>query len=152
MALTRKLLTGMGLTAEQVDTIIEAHTETVDALKTERDSFKEDAGKYAATSKELADLKAAAKDSGGDAFKVKYEAIKTEFEDYKKAQTEKETRAAKEHAFREILKAANVSDKRVEAIVKVSGSVIDEIKLKADGKAENEETLSNNKSHNQDHP
>ena len=33
MALTRKLLEGMGLTDEQVDTIIEAHTDTVDGLK-----------------------------------------------------------------------------------------------------------------------
>ena len=33
MALTRKLLKGMGLTDEQVDTIIEAHVETVDSLK-----------------------------------------------------------------------------------------------------------------------
>lgn len=33
MALTRKLLKGMGLTEEQMDTIIEAHTDTVDGLK-----------------------------------------------------------------------------------------------------------------------
>lgn len=39
MALTRKLLKGMGLTDEQVDTIIEAHTDTVDGLKA-------DIGKY----------------------------------------------------------------------------------------------------------
>ena len=32
MSITRKLLKGMGLTDEQVDTIIEAHTETVDGL------------------------------------------------------------------------------------------------------------------------
>ena len=32
MALTRKLLKGMGLTDEQVDTIIEAHADTVDGL------------------------------------------------------------------------------------------------------------------------
>ncbi len=33
MSITRKLLKGMGLTEEQVDTIIEAHTETVNGLK-----------------------------------------------------------------------------------------------------------------------
>ena len=32
MALTRKLLKGMGLTDEQVDTIIEAHSDTVDGF------------------------------------------------------------------------------------------------------------------------
>ena len=32
MALTRKLLKGMGLTDEQVDTIIEAHNATVEGV------------------------------------------------------------------------------------------------------------------------
>ena len=43
MALTRKLLKGMGLTEEQVETIIDAHTETVDGIKKERDTYKADA-------------------------------------------------------------------------------------------------------------
>ena len=43
MALTRKLLKGMGLTDEQVDTIIEAHTDTVDGLKAEVAKYKTDA-------------------------------------------------------------------------------------------------------------
>ena len=43
MALTRKLLKGMGLTDEQVDTIIEAHTDTVDGLKADVSKYKADA-------------------------------------------------------------------------------------------------------------
>lgn len=43
MALTRKLLKGMGLTEEQMDTIIEAHTDTVDELKTDLARYKADA-------------------------------------------------------------------------------------------------------------
>ena len=43
MALTRKLLKGMGLTNEQVDTIIEAHTDTVDGLKADVSKYKSDA-------------------------------------------------------------------------------------------------------------
>ncbi len=39
MSITRKLLKGMGLTEEQVETIIEMHTETVNGLK---ESFKAD--------------------------------------------------------------------------------------------------------------
>lgn len=38
MSITRKLLKGMGLTEEQVETIIEAHTETVTALKKEHET------------------------------------------------------------------------------------------------------------------
>ena len=44
------------------------------------------------------DLEAGKKDS----WKVKYEAIKEEFEDYKSEQAKKETRAAKEKAYREL--------------------------------------------------
>ena len=43
MSLTRKLLKGMGLTDEQVDTIIEAHTDTVDGLKEQANAYKADA-------------------------------------------------------------------------------------------------------------
>ena len=43
MALTRKMLKAMGIEDEKIDQIIEAHTETVDALKVERDQYKEDA-------------------------------------------------------------------------------------------------------------
>lgn len=37
MSVTRKLLKGMGLTEEQADTIIEAHTDTVEKLKQDTD-------------------------------------------------------------------------------------------------------------------
>ena len=56
MALTRKLLKGMGLTDEQVDTIIEAHTDTVDGLKADIGKYKADAEKLPGIQKELDDL------------------------------------------------------------------------------------------------
>ena len=59
MALTRKLLKGMALTDEQVDTIIEAHTETTDGLKNQLSQYKADAEKLPGVQKELDDLKAA---------------------------------------------------------------------------------------------
>ena len=58
MALTRKLLKGMGLTEEQMDTIIEAHTDTVDGLKTDLARYKEDAEKLPGVQAELENLKA----------------------------------------------------------------------------------------------
>jgi hypothetical protein len=45
MALTRKFLAAMGIEAEKVDEIIAAHTETVNALKEERDTAKAQAAK-----------------------------------------------------------------------------------------------------------
>ena len=52
MALTRNMLKGMGLTDEQVSAIIDAHTDTTDALKAQRDQYKADAEKLPAVQKE----------------------------------------------------------------------------------------------------
>ena len=58
MAFTRKMLKAMGIEDEKIDQIIDAHSETVDALKADRDAYKEDAAKLAAVQKELDELKA----------------------------------------------------------------------------------------------
>ena len=116
MALTRKLLKGMGLTEEQVDTIIEAHTDTTDGLKADIAKYKGDAEKLPGVQKELNDLKAA----GDGGYKEKYEKEHADFEKYKADQTAKETRQVKETAYRELLKAAGVSEKRIPAILKVT--------------------------------
>lgn len=81
MAITRKLLKGMGLTEEQQDTIIEAHTDTVNGLKADVDRYKADAEKLPAVQKELDDLKG----KGDDGYKEKYESEHKAFEDYKPA-------------------------------------------------------------------
>ena len=116
MALTRKLLKGLNISDEAVETIIEAHTETVDGLKADVAKYKGDAEKLPGVQKELDDLKAA----GDGGYKEKYEKEKKAFEDFKTAQTEKETRQAKENAYRELLKTAGVSEKRIPAILKVT--------------------------------
>ena len=126
MALTRKLLKGMGLTEEQVDTIIEAHSETVDGLKTDINKYKGDAEKLPSVQKELDDLKAA----GDGGYKEKYEKEHKAFEDFKQAQTAKETRQAKEAAYREFLKTVGVSEKRIPAIMKVTD--LDSIEMDGD--------------------
>ena len=112
MALTRKFLKAMGLTDEQVDSVIEAHTETVNGLT----KYKTDAEKLPAVQKELDDLKAA----GDGGYKKKYEDEHTAFEQYKADQTKKATRAAKETAYRALLKAAGVADKYIDKVIKVT--------------------------------
>lgn len=66
MALTRKLLKGMGLTEEQMDTIIEAHTDTVDGLKSDLARYKADAEKLPGVQAELENLKAKGDDGWKD--------------------------------------------------------------------------------------
>ena len=94
MALTRKLLKGMGLTDEQVDTIIEAHTDTVDGLKEQVKAYKADADKLPAVQKELDDLKAA----GDDGWEEKAKGWEKKYTDLVAENKSKETRAAKEAA------------------------------------------------------
>ena len=131
MALTRRLLKGMGLTDEQMDTIIEAHTDTVDGLKADLAKYKTDAEALPEVQKQLekaqADLEAGKKDS----YKVKYEALKEEFEGYKTEQTKKESHAAKEKAYRALLQEAGVSEKRLESVLKVSD--VDSVELDEKG-------------------
>ena len=134
MALTRKALKAMGLTDEQVDSIIEMHTDTVDGLKADISKYRGDAEKLPGVQKELDDLKAA----GDGGYKEKYEKEHKDFEDFKAAQTAKEERSAKESAFRNLLKDAGVNEKRIDSIVKVSD--IDSLELE-DGKIKGADKL-----------
>ena len=61
-----------------------------------------------------------------------YKALKADFDKYKAEVTEKETKAAKEAAYRAILKDANLSEKGIEKAVKYADW--DKIELEADGK------------------
>ena len=134
MALTRKLLKGMGLTDEQVDTIIEAHTDTVDGLKADIGRYKTDAEKLPGVQKELDDLKA----GNGEDYKAKYEKEHSDFDQYKKDVAAKESHTAKENAYRELLKAAGISDARIGAVLKVSD--VDSVEL-VDGKIKDADKL-----------
>ena len=137
MSLSRKMLKAMGIEDEKIDQIIEAHSETVNALKDEIAENKDAADKLTNVQKELDKLKASVKEAeeknGKDPYKVKYEAIKEEYEEYKKGITEKETKAEKEKLYTDLLKATGVSEKRIAAILKVTdldGVEIDEGKIK----------------------
>ena len=114
MALTRSMLKGMNLTEEQVGAIIDAHKETVDALKEQRDNYKADAEKLADVQKELDDIK------NGEDYEAKYKAMEKEFAEYKAAVAGKETLAAKQAAFRKLLSAENIPDKFHDRIVKMT--------------------------------
>lgn len=143
MALTRKFLAALGIEAEKVDEIIEAHTETVNALKKERDDYKADVEKYkpdaeklSEVQKELDQLK---EEHEGNPYKEKYEKEHKDFEDYKTEIAQKEAKQKKESAFRAMLKEVGVSEKRFDAIVKVSD--IESIELESDGKIKNSDKM-----------
>ena len=120
MALTRKSLKAMGLTDEQVDSIIEMHTETVDGLKEQVKTYKEAAEKLPNVQKELDDLKAA----GDDGFKEKFEKEHSDFENFKKTIQEKETKAAKESAAKAFFESRGITGNSLEIAMRGSSAEI----------------------------
>ena len=128
MALTRKFLAALGIEPEKIDEIIEAHTETVDALKKERDGFKADAEKLPGVQQELDDLK---KQKPAEDYKKKYDELKTEYDGYKADIAAKETSAKKQAAYRKLLEKAGISKKRIDSVIRVSD--VDGIELDDSG-------------------
>ncbi len=144
MALGRKYMQGMGLTEEQINAIIEANEETISGLKAEIEKYRtasEDSEKkLAKAQKELGELKEAAeKNEGKNPYKVKYDALKEEFETFK-ANTEKAaSKAAKENAYKALLKETGLIEKHIDKVLRVSD--LEGIELDADGKIKDADKL-----------
>lgn len=139
MAITRKLLKGMGLTEEQQDTIIEAHTDTVNGLKADVDRYKADAEKLPGVQKELDDLKG----KGDDGYKDKYEAEHKAFEDYKTSVAAEKTTAAKEKALETALKKVGIADKRLQSVARLckGDGLLDKLELDDKGSIKDSDKL-----------
>lgn len=125
MALTRKSLKAMGLTDEQVDSIVEMHSETVDGLKEKLKTAEEKANKLDDVQKELDDLKA----KKGDDYKAKYEQEHKDFEAYKKDVTAKETKAAKEAAVKAYFESKNITGANLSIAMRGARDEIEAITL-----------------------
>ena len=118
MSITRKMLKGMGLTEDQQDTILEAHTETVNEIKADRDRLKADAEKLPGVQKQLDELKAA----GDGGYKEKFEKERKAFEDYKADITAKETKAAKEKAVKAYFESKNITGANLDLAMRGCGT------------------------------
>lgn len=92
MALTRKFLQAKSIDEEIIDEIISAHSETVTALKEQRDSYKADAEKQ-------------------------YNDLKAEYDSYKATIEAEKVKDKKAQAVKGLLKEINISDKWVDRIV-----------------------------------
>lgn len=145
MALTRKQLSAMGIEAEKIEQIIEAHTETVSGLKdqitkleSDLSKAKEEAGKLAAVQKDLDTLQAQVAEDEKAREGKDYDALKQQFDDYKAEVKRKAERTAKEDAYKAILKDAGIPERHFAKILKysdVDGVELDdkgEIKAKKD--------------------
>lgn len=139
MAITRKLLKGMGLTEEQQDTIIEAHTDTVNGLKADVDRYKADAEKLPVVQKKLDELKG----KGDDGYKEKYESEHKAFEDYKTSVAAEKTTAAKEKALETALKKVGIADKRLQSVARLckGDGLLEKMELDDKGAIKNSDKL-----------
>lgn len=145
--LTRKMLKAMGIEDEKIDQIIEAHTETTDSLKADRDKYrdeadalkesaKENADTLEATQKELAEAQKRAKEF--EPYKEKYETEHKTYEGFKKQVEAEQATAKKTSAYKALLKKAGVSDKRFDAIIRLTD--FDKIELDDEGKIKDSDT------------
>lgn len=135
----------MGIEAEKIEQIIEAHTETVSGLKDQITKLENDlteakgeAGKLTGVQKELDDLKAQVDADNKARAGKDYDALKKEFDDYKADVKRRAEHTAKENAYRTILKDAGIPERHHDKILKysdVDGVELDdkgEIKTKKD--------------------
>ena len=133
MALTRNYLKSMALTDEQISAIIENHAETVEALKKERDGYKEAAEKASEAAKERDTLRAQLEKAGDAA------AVQKEFDAFKAAVAAEKDTAARKAAWRDVLKSGGVQ--RSEFIDLLEGQTdLKAIEMK-DGKITNADAL-----------
>lgn len=150
MALTRKFLSALGIESDKIDEIIEAHAATVDGLKEERDKIKAEAEKYKADAEKLPQVQKELEDfkdeSGNNPFEAKYntakedyDKLKKEFDDFKSETEAKATQQAKESAYKNLLKEAGVSEKRIDSVLRVSD--LSSVELDKDGKIKDADNL-----------
>lgn len=139
----------MGIDDDKQDEIINAHIEVVNALKEERDGFKEDAKKANKLQKEIDDLNESMKNGERSPYKVKYEAkvdeyndLKKQFDDYKADVSAKELESKKSNAYKELLKESGVSEKRIDSVLRVTD--LSKIELDNDGKIKDSDGLEKN--------
>lgn len=141
MSLKRSTLSAMGIEKEKIDEIIAAHTETVNGLKEKIEEYEEAARKLPKVEQELADLKNKVKESEDadksskaelEKLQKKYDDLKSEHDTYKADVESKETRKAKEEAYKAILKDAGIPEKHYAKIIKYSN--VDDVEIGDDGK------------------
>lgn len=120
MALTRNLLKSMSLGGEQIESIIAAHAETVEGLKGEIARYRQQAAALPEIQKELDEARQEILMLHEDPWEDKYRQISTEFDTFRQETTAKELRRAKEIAYRQLLREVGVSERRIDAVLRVT--------------------------------
>ena len=120
----------MGIEDKAIESIIEAHSDTVNGLKAERDKYKEQAAKVPDLQKQLEEAQAAS--NGEDEWEQKFNEEHQAFEDFKAQVATEKADAEKAQAYRGMLMAAGIDPKRIDAIMRVTD--LSGVEMGEDGK------------------
>lgn len=121
--MSRKWLEALGIEADKISVIAEAHSDIVQAIIKERDDYKTELD--------------GAKEKMVD--KAELTKVKKELADLKEAQQKKEERTAKEAALKAVYKDAGIADKFVSALIRIAD--FDKVELDSDGGIKNRSAL-----------
>lgn len=139
MGLTRKALKAMGIEDEKIEQIIEAHAETVSALKDEIDGYKadkeDDNKKVLSLESEIEKLK-----NAENPFEEKFNKIKQEYSDYKQKIEESEKIALRDKAVAAYFEGKNIKGKNLKIAMRGAKEEISGLEIE-DGKIKNTEAL-----------
>lgn len=119
--ITRKFLTALGVAETAQDAIIDAYREAIDPMLDENKELK----------KQLESI-----DTSHD-WKAEAEKAASELEELKKDVANKDAKRAKEAAYRALLAEAGIADKRIDSVMRISGSAVDKLELDKDGRPVN---------------
>ena len=127
----------MGIEDKAIESIIEAHSETVNGLKADRDKFKKQAEQVPDLQKQLEEAEAAAQSND---WQEKFEAERKAFEDFKSQVEGEKAEAAKAKAYREqVLAKAGIGAEYIDDVMGVTK--LDTVKVGEDGAIEGAEEL-----------
>ena len=82
------------------------------------------------------------KATSAEKWKTKYDALKDDFEAYKKDISAKESKATKDNAYKELLKQAGISEKRLDTVLRVTD--VSSLEMGEDGKFKDSDKILEN--------
>lgn len=139
MSLSRSMLKGMNLTEEQVDAIIEEHAAAKNNLKDRISKLEkeiEENGDYKSKYESLAES------VKKDDWKSKFDSVTAELKEFKEHVANEKRENVKRDAYRNLLKSSGISDKQLDAIIKVTD--LANLEIDEEGKFKNESKLAEN--------
>ena len=149
------MLKAMGIEEDIIEQIIDAHTESVDALKKQRDGFKADAEKVGELTDELEKVRKQLKDAEEsteyEELETKYNAehkeleklqkanekLQSEFSQYREQTEANESKRVKTDAYRSLLEKAGIAQKYVGAVLRIAD--LEKLEIDDDGNVKDAE-------------